>query len=126
MLESGFRLAFELRNNALRQDLAQLNAPLVEWVNVPDDALSEYSVLIQRNELAQRFRREPLGQYHVRRTVALKDPVWRQPCGRALSFDLFRRLPERQCLGLCENVGHKNVVVLVQGIQCLCEGNEIA
>ena len=33
------RLAFELRNNALRQHLAQFHAPLVERIDLPDGAL---------------------------------------------------------------------------------------
>ena len=36
MLKLGFCLALEFRDNALGQDLAQLNAPLVEWIDVPD------------------------------------------------------------------------------------------
>jgi hypothetical protein len=41
MVESGLRLALEFRDDALSQYFAQLHAPLVEGVDVPDDALGE-------------------------------------------------------------------------------------
>lgn len=45
----------------LRQDLhgqlfPQLNAPLIERVNLPDSALGENTVLVERHQLAERFR----------------------------------------------------------------------
>src|SRR3954454_20062404 len=39
--------------DALGEDLAQLDAPLVEGVDVPDGALYEHLVLVQRDQLAQ-------------------------------------------------------------------------
>ena len=53
----GSALLFEFRDDALRQDFAELDAPLVERIDVPDDALGEHAVLVQRDQLAQRFRR---------------------------------------------------------------------
>ena len=41
MAERGLCLALELRDNALGQHLAKLDAPLVERVDLPDGALSE-------------------------------------------------------------------------------------
>ena len=52
--------------------LAQLDAPLVERVDVPDRALREHLVLVDRDELAERVRREPLGEDRVGRVVALR------------------------------------------------------
>jgi hypothetical protein len=49
MVEQRFCLALELRNNALGQNIAKLNAPLVKRTDVPDDALSEDRVLIKGN-----------------------------------------------------------------------------
>src|SRR6266850_2519034 len=45
VLERGFGRTFEFRNDALRQDLAQLDAPLIERIDVPDDTLRENRVL---------------------------------------------------------------------------------
>ena len=44
---------------ALGEHLPQLDAPLVERVDVPDGALREDAVLVERDELAERLRREP-------------------------------------------------------------------
>ena len=65
MLELGWCLRFEFRNDALGQHLAKLHSPLVERVNVLDDALSEDRVLIKRDELAERGRREAVGEDRV-------------------------------------------------------------
>jgi len=56
MIELGLLLAFKLRDNALSQHLAELDTPLVERVNIPDDALCENGVFVKSNELDQRFR----------------------------------------------------------------------
>src|SRR5215470_4959789 len=111
MFESGLALALEFGNNALRQNFPQFNAPLIEWVNVPDDALSEDCVLIQGDKLSQCGRCETFRQDHVGRTVTCKDPMWRQPIRRAFSFDLFPRFSECQRLSLREDVCNKDVVM---------------
>ena len=64
--------------------LAQLDAPLVERVDVPDRALREDGVLVEGDELAEHFRREPLGEDRVRRAVAFENPVRHEPIRRAL------------------------------------------
>src|SRR5690625_4277452 len=46
------------RQKIPRQLLAELHAPLVERVHVPDHALAEHLMLVQREEHAQRARRE--------------------------------------------------------------------
>ena len=55
VLELRFGLALQFRNDALRQHLAELDAPLVERINVPDDALGEDAVLVEGDEFAQAF-----------------------------------------------------------------------
>src|SRR5262245_44115319 len=50
--EPGLRLALELRDDALRQRLAELDTPLVERVDAPDGALREDRVLVERDESA--------------------------------------------------------------------------
>ena len=54
MGESRFSFALEFGDNLLRQHLAQFDTPLVDGVDVPDDALGEDSVLVERHELAER------------------------------------------------------------------------
>ena len=52
----GSLAALQLGDDPLRQHLAQLDAPLVERVDVPDRALREDAVLVQRDQLAQQSR----------------------------------------------------------------------
>ena len=44
----------ELREDSLRQHLSQFHTPLVERVDIPDHALREYDVLVERDQLAER------------------------------------------------------------------------
>jgi len=60
MLERRLRLVLQLRNNALRQDFAQFDSPLVEGIDVPDRALREYGMLIERDQFTQSFWRQTL------------------------------------------------------------------
>src|SRR5678815_175254 len=86
--ERGLLLALQLRDDALGQHLAQLDAPLVEGVDVPDGALGEHAVLVQRDELSQRLRGEALGEDRVRGPVAVEHPVRDEAGRRALRLDL--------------------------------------
>src|SRR5262245_48041304 len=104
MAERGLCLALEFRVNQLCTHLVEFHAPLIERVNVPDRALGEYAVLVKRDQLAENFRREPIGEDRVRGAVALKDAVRYEPVRRALCLDLFSCLSERQRLSLGEDV----------------------
>ena len=125
-LSSGAVLALQFRDDALGQHLAQLHAPLIERADVPDGALGEDIVLVERDQLAERFRREPLGEDGVGRAVALEDPVRHEPIRHALGLDLLRRHAERQRLALRKDVGQQHVVVAPQRRQRLAEGDEVA
>ena len=83
-------------NNSLRQHLAQLHAPLIERIDLPDGALGENAMLVKGDQLAESLRSEPLGEDGIRRAVALKNPVRDEPIRRAFSLDLLRRLSERE------------------------------
>ena len=111
MREFGLGGVFDFRNDALRQNLAEFDAPLVERINVPNGALREDAVLVKGHQLAERFGCEFVHQYCVRRAVALKDAMRDQPVGRAFFFHLLRRFAERQRFGLGENVREQHIVV---------------
>src|SRR5579883_778233 len=70
--ERWIRCALEFRHNSLGKDFTELNAPLIERIDVPDDALSEHQVFIESDQFAQCLRRELLGKDCVRRPVSRK------------------------------------------------------
>src|SRR2546430_17335801 len=96
--------------------------PYTTLFRSPDGALREDVVLVESDELAQRFRVEPLGQDRGRRTVALEDPVGHEPVGRPLRRHLFGRLPEGQGLALANAVRQQDAVRPAEGIERLREG----
>src|SRR5439155_26609581 len=53
VVEVGLVGRLKLRNDLLRQDLAQLDAPLIEGVDPPDRSLGEDRVFVQRYERAE-------------------------------------------------------------------------
>ena len=65
MIKSGFRPALELWDNALGQYFSELDAPLIEGVDVPDGTLREDRVLVESDELAECFRCELFGKDRV-------------------------------------------------------------
>src|SRR6202789_4378167 len=89
MPERGRLVGVELRNDPLGQHLAELDAPLVERVDLPDRPLCEHAVLVKRDQLAERRRGQPVEQNGVGRPVALEGPVRQEPVGRALGLDLL-------------------------------------
>src|SRR6266576_4917899 len=125
MAESGLRLALKFRNDALGQHFAQLNPPLIERINVPDNALGEDAMRVKSDELAERFRREPLGDKRIRWTVAIEDPVRHEPIRRAFCLDFLGRLAEGQRLGLGEDVGQEHIVVPAERVERFVERYEV-
>src|SRR6185369_12619696 len=117
---------FEVRNNALRQDFAEFNAPLIERIDVPEDTLSEYRVLVERDQLAECFGVELSSQDCVRGTIAFKDAVRHKPIRRSLRFYLLGSLTKCQGLGLGEHIGQQDVVMAAQPIRSPRERDEVA
>ena len=92
--EGGLLLGDEFAHDLLREDLAELDAPLVEGVDVPDDALDEDLVLVERDERAEREGRELVGEQRVRRAVAGEGLLRDKRLGDALGADFIGRLAE--------------------------------
>src|SRR5688572_238092 len=93
--------ALELRDDSLHQHLAQLDSPLIERVEIPDDALREHAVFVERDELSECCWRQPLDEDRVRRAVALEDPMRNEVAAGALGLHLLAGFPESQRFGLC-------------------------
>ncbi len=114
MIESGLGRALQFRDNALRQNLPQLYAPLVERIEIPDDALREDVMFVKRDKLPQSRGCQPFSEDHVRWPVALKDAVRDEPVWCALGSYFFRRFTEGQCRRLREHIRQKHVVMRVK------------
>ena len=83
-------------------------------------------MLIERDQLAQRRRRQAVQKNRIRRAVAFEQPMGHEPVGRSLRLDFLCSLAERQRLGLGEDIGQENVMVPAQRVQGLGEGDEVA
>ena len=55
-----FSRRFDFVHHTQCQLFAELDAPLIEWIDVPDRGLNEHLVLVERDERAERTRRQLL------------------------------------------------------------------
>src|SRR5262252_1197649 len=125
MVEHRFGPVLELGDDALCENFAKLNPPLIEGINVPNGALGEDGVLVKSYQFAQRFWSKPLRENRVGWTVAFEDPVRNQPVRRALRLNLLGSLTEGQRFGLRKNIGQQHVVLPAKRIQRLGKRNEV-
>src|SRR5215469_1184388 len=109
------------RRELLSDLLAELDAPLVEGVDPPHDALGQYVVLVERDE-ATESRWIELPEEHDRAGTAAGIDLVRDQRGdpvRGLSFALELRahgiggLPIGECLGLRKATGDSQVLLLL-------------
>jgi hypothetical protein len=126
MLKPGRGCAFQLWHNSLCEGFPQLDAPLIEGIDVPDHPLGKNTVFVESNESTQHSGRKPLRQYGVRGPVPLKHTMRYQPIRRALSLDFLRRFAKGKGFGLREHIGHQQVMMPAQSGQWLSERDEIA
>src|SRR5688572_9460102 len=78
VVPGGWQPGLELGQDAPGERLAELDAPLVVGVDVPDHALDEDLVLVERDQRAERGRIEPLAEDGSARAVAFEDTVRRE------------------------------------------------
>src|SRR3954454_22897329 len=114
------------RDDGRGQLLPELDDPLVERVDVPDRALREDLVLVHRDQLAERVRRQPIQQHRVGRAVAGEGAVGHLLRGNAFRFDLVRRLAERERFGLRQQVGRQQILVVAELVVGVHETDEVA
>src|SRR5215472_12125178 len=69
VLEPRFCRAFELWNDPLGQNLAQLHTPLIKGIDLPDGALGEDAVFIERDQGAESDGRKAVQQEGVGGTI---------------------------------------------------------
>src|SRR5208282_5774856 len=121
-----FEPTLELGDDALSEHLAQLYAPLVERINVPNYALRVNTVLVERNQLTQNRWRQAVRKNHVGRSIAFEDTVRNQPVRGAFRLHLLRRFPECERLRLRKDVREQDVVLPAERVKRLAEGDEVA
>src|SRR4030081_3537419 len=126
MCELRFVFVLNLRDDALRKRLAQLNAPLVKRIDVPDHALCEDGMFVQSYQLAKGFRRQLFSEDRVRWTITFEYSVGNEPLGSVFYLHLFSSLAECQCLGLRANVGNQHIVVAAKRVERLRKSDEVA
>jgi len=103
--------------------LAEFHTPLVVGIQVPDHALHKNLVFIERNQHAQRVRRELLQQDGIAGMVAVEYLVLHELAGLRLRF--LARAATHQRFGLRQKIGEKEVVVFLQIVMRLDRDDEI-
>src|ERR1039458_3544305 len=83
-------------------------------------------MLVQRDQLAERFGSQLVGENHARGTIALEHAMRRQPIRRAFGLDLLKRFPECERLGLREYVREQQIVMASERIERPAETDEVA
>src|ERR1700730_608972 len=126
MLQVRFKGIVKLWNDSGCQNLAEFDSPLIERVDIPNDALRKYAVLVERNQFAKNLRREPVGKDGVGRPITLESSMWNQPIRSSFRLHLFGCFAKCKRFGLCKYVGHQEIVMISQGIKRLAETNKIA
>lgn len=118
----------ELLEDLLGQDLAQLDTPLVEAVDVPDGALDKSQVLVVDDEGTQLSRADDVADEDgCSRAVAEEALVGDELLRGALSPQLVVRLANHQSLSLSKVVGGKHLLVqvVVDGVVRLGSQDEV-
>jgi hypothetical protein len=120
-------LALELAEDALGKLLAELDAPLIVGVDVPDGALDEGEVLVVSDQGTESTGGDLLCQDGSGRPVAEESLVGNELVGSALGLDGFGSLADHEGLRLGEEVGGKHalVLVVVDGVVGLGGENEV-
>ena len=111
LLSAAFGL--EILLDSLREHLAELNAPLVETVDVPDHALGEDHMLIVGNQGTKSTGCDLLCEDSSGRSVAKEGLVRDEIIWSAFRFDLVRSLANHESFSLGEEIGCQHPLVLV-------------
>ena len=117
---------FEFGDDALGEDFAEFDAPLVEGVDVPEDALGEDAHFVEGDEAAEDGGGEFFGEDDIGRAVAVEDAVWGECGGGAFGFDFGEGFSESEGLGLREDIRHEDVVMAAEWVERLGKCDEVA
>ena len=104
----------ELVDDPSCQHLAQLDTPLIEGVDTPDDSLREHLVLVEGNQLPEHRGGQPRSKNHRRRPVAGEGSMRHQVCGYTRLRNFGRGLPEGESLRLSEEIRNQQIVLVTE------------
>ena len=102
MREFGGIISVEILQDVLGEDFAELDAPLVEGEDIPDDALDENLLFIEGHEDAEHAGGQFVGDQRIGRTVALEDHVRLE--GWILGRAFFKDAAEREGFRLGDEI----------------------
>src|SRR5262245_33830708 len=89
--------------DAVGEDFAELDAPLIERVHAPDHALDENGMLIEGDDLAECGRSEAVEQERVGRAISFKCFVRHERFGDFFGPHFVGGFSKSECLGLCKD-----------------------
>ena len=123
----GLLAVIELSLDLLGQDLAELDTPLVEAVDVPDSTLGEGEVLVVDDQSTKSGRCDLVSQDGGGGAVAQEGLVRDKVVGSTLSLDLVGGLADHKSLSLSEEVRSQHLLVLVvlDGVVALSSQDEV-
>ena len=101
MEEFGFAVVFQFRKDAFCQSFSKLHAPLIKGIDVPDDALREDIVFIERHEPAERLRRQPLGDNHGGGAIAFEHAMRHERFRLAFRLELLPAVLPKASASAC-------------------------
>ena len=107
------------------QGRAQFDAPLVEGVDAPHDALHEGRVLIERDERAEGGWRECVRPEERARSVAGEGAVGHERLGGAFGPDLVAGPAERERLRLRDRIGVEQQAMTAEWVRRRAERDEV-
>ena len=109
-------LLIQLLEDLLRQNLAQLNTPLIKAVDIPDGTLGEGEVFVVDNQRTQLGGANGASHQDGSRGSVTQESLMRDELlGGALGPDLLVGLSYHESLGLSEVVGGKHLLLQVVG-----------
>ena len=103
MREFGGIVGGEILQDVLGEDFAELDAPLVEREDIPNDALDENLLFVEGHEDAEHAGRQFVGDQRIGRTVALEDHVRLE--GWILGGAFFEDAAECEGFRLSDEIG---------------------
>ncbi len=110
MREFGRIVGVEVLYDVLGEDFTELDAPLVEGEDIPNDALDENLLFVEGHEDAEHAGGQFIGDQRICRAVALEDHVRLEV--RILGRAFFEDSAEREGFRLGDEIGEQFLMMV--------------